>query len=652
MKKLLSCFLVAGLAMSACSGMPMVSASAEEADSPRIVGYLPDWTYSAYKTIDFSKLTHLNIAFCNPDTEGNLSCWIPDSEFHQIVEVAHENEVKVMAALGGGGGCDGYAPLLETSQEIADFNEKIMAFCEKYSLDGIDLDIEKGRGDVVWKNYAEWVDTLRVLCDDRGYELSTATAQWVAGDVSPETFSKFDFINVMAYDNDSSPTTHAGMDFTYASMNFFHEQKQIPKEKLVLGVPFYGRGYDANGKLDWNSYVPIKDLFAENILCYEMDEYNGIAYNGAETMAEKCRYARDYGGIMIWELSQDASGEYSMLKLIHDTLNPKPLTGDVNADGSLTIADLVLLQKWLLTLPDATLPNPAAADMNGDRILSTADLSLMKHELLGCVTEYVKPEVEAVYSTRYYPIEAIPLYYGPDLSYGIITTIPKDATLREIGYNQACDNWMCITYEEQTGWVRVNDEDGNATVWAEALAKKPVIYLYPEAETDVHITLELTESELSTTYPKYRNGWDVTAYPDGTLQNKADGSHHRYLFWDSVNCRTRFDYSKGFCVAGEDTERFLKEKLTESGLTESEMNEFIVYWLPLMEHNAYNLVTFQEEAYTNSAKLNITPTPDSLLRVFMVYVPLDAPVDIAPQTFKPFERNGFTVVEWGGTVIK
>ena len=88
------------------------------------------------------------------------------------------------------------------------------------------------------------------------------------------------------------------------------------------------------------------------------------------------------------------------------------------------------------------------------------------------------------------------------------------------------------------------------------------------------------------------------------------------------------------------------------GLTEDEMNEFIVYWLPLMEHNKYNLITFQSDVYTDSAKLNITPTPDSLLRVFMAYVPLEEAVDIEPQQLSTFERIGFTVVEWGGSRIQ
>ena len=88
------------------------------------------------------------------------------------------------------------------------------------------------------------------------------------------------------------------------------------------------------------------------------------------------------------------------------------------------------------------------------------------------------------------------------------------------------------------------------------------------------------------------------------------------------------------------------------GLSEDEMNEFIVYWLPLMEHNKYNLISFQKEAYTDSAKLSITPQPDSMLRVFMAYVPLENTVRVQPQQLEEFERKGFTVVEWGGCEVR
>lgn len=332
------------------------------------------------------------------------------------------------------------------------------------------------------------------------------------------------------------------------------------------------------------------------------------------------------------------------------------IPGDVNADGTFNISDVVMMQKWLLAVPDVKLEDWKAGDLCNDNILNVFDLCLMKRELIRTtVTTYIKPDHEVLYGS---PIgveaEEISMYLGPDTSYSVVETIPQGTILNELGVQENNNNWVFVEYEGQYGWIQMISNDGETLckILDLPVADKPVIYLYPEKETDVHVELELTEADLSTTYPKYNNGWDVVAYPDGTLLNKADGTHHKYLFWDAVNCRTRFDFSKGFCVAGSDTESFLKEKLTYMGLTEQEMNEFIVYWLPLMEHNAYNLISFQGEAYTNSAKLNITPTPDSMLRIFMAYVPLDNAVDIEPQQLETFERNGFTVVKWGGTEIK
>ena len=267
---------------------------------------------------------------------------------------------------------------------------------------------------------------------------------------------------------------------------------------------------------------------------------------------------------------------------------------------------------------------------------------------------YVEPDESFEYGVPFFVLkDGLKLYQGPDERYSTVAYIPADTRLIEKGAQKSNNEWLFTEYNGHYGWIKVFKEDGKTpTIFFEQVAKKPVIYLYPQQETDVHVELELTEAELSTTYPKYNNGWDVTAYPDGKLVNKADGTHHRYLFWNAVNCRTRFDFSKGFCVAGSDTESFLKEKLAYMGLNEDEMNEFIVYWLPLMEHNKYNLITFQGDAYTDSAKLDITPAPDSLLRVFMAYVPLEEAVDIEPQQLETFERKGFTVVEWGGSKIQ
>ena len=183
----------------------------------------------------------------------------------------------------------------------------------------------------------------------------------------------------------------------------------------------------------------------------------------------------------------------------------------------------------------------------------------------------------------------------------------------------------------------------------EQSSAKPVIYLYPEQETTVSVSLDYAGT-LTATYPAYENGWTVTAEPDGTLYDE-NGDEYSYLFWEGED-KTDYDFSKGFCVAGEDTADFLREKLAEIGLTPREYNEFIVYWLPKMQDNPYNLIAFQSERYTDTAKLDIDPTPDSLLRVFMAWKPLHKAQNIEPQMFAPFTRDGFTVVEWGGCEVK
>lgn len=177
---------------------------------------------------------------------------------------------------------------------------------------------------------------------------------------------------------------------------------------------------------------------------------------------------------------------------------------------------------------------------------------------------------------------------------------------------------------------------------------KPVAYLYPEAELEVTVKLDF-DGDLTCTYPAYNDGWTVTARPDGTLTD-AGGQTYNYLYWEGIS-NTDYDFSQGFCVPGRETAAFLEDALAQLGLTRREANEFIVYWLPRMENTPYNLISFQTDAYTDHAVLTVTPEPDSMLRVFMAWKPLDAPVELPAQDLPAFQRTGFTVVEWGGAEI-
>ena len=237
------------------------------------------------------------------------------------------------------------------------------------------------------------------------------------------------------------------------------------------------------------------------------------------------------------------------------------------------------------------------------------------------------------------------LRQGPATSYEIITVIPEGAEVVEIGYNFGNTDWLFVTYKEHSGWVAaefLEFQGGYA---------KPVIYLYPEKTIDVDVKLVFHDNAaLTVTYPQYNNGWKVLAHPDGKLINYADNREYSYLYWEGIG-DTKYDLSKGFVVKKEETIDFLQEKLAYLGLTPKEYNEFIVFWLPYLQESDYNLITFQTTCYTEAVELQINPKPDSMLRVYMVYKPLEKPISIPEQKLEPFTRKGFTVVEWGGAML-
>lgn len=177
--------------------------------------------------------------------------------------------------------------------------------------------------------------------------------------------------------------------------------------------------------------------------------------------------------------------------------------------------------------------------------------------------------------------------------------------------------------------------------------RKPIIYLYPEQAQDINVKV-LFKGDLTHTYPKYpKEGWSVHATPDGMLTDKKSGKQYSYLFWEG---ESDFQYTldKGFIVKSDDVANFLDDKLAILGLNRKEATDFITYWLPELEKNPYNLIHFSTDEYAENAPLEITPAPESLIRVFMVYRPLDAPTDIPEQSLEKAARKGYTVVEWGG----
>lgn len=181
------------------------------------------------------------------------------------------------------------------------------------------------------------------------------------------------------------------------------------------------------------------------------------------------------------------------------------------------------------------------------------------------------------------------------------------------------------------------------------VAYKPIIYLYPEKDMNVSVKLE-KYNNIITSYPKYDDGWNVYAKNNGKLL--YNNREYYALYWDEFN-DNNVNFKEGFYVKKENAIKFLEEKLDIIGFNNREANEFIMYWLPVLENNNQSLIYFEltEERESNN-KLIINPKPDSMLRVNMHVLKINHKVDIKEQELTTFKRYGFTVVEWGGVIHK
>ena len=256
---------------------------------------------------------------------------------------------------------------------------------------------------------------------------------------------------------------------------------------------------------------------------------------------------------------------------------------------------------------------------------------------------FVHIRITKIYSDCFFARTVIPMPYE----------IKLNGTLSDewcVGDQIACD-YENVYYDEKNDRVEVDMLSVEASAWEPDpnAVYKPVIYLYPEEKMEVSVNLILN-GKLTCTYPAYNDGWTVTASLNGMLTD-AKGQTYNYLYWEGETY-AQYDLSKGFCVKGEDTAAFLEAALDKLGLTRREANEFIVYWLPLMEQNPYNIISFQTDIYTDAVQLKINPDPDTLIRVFMAWQAADGFVELPEQELTAPERTGFTVVEWGGTELK
>ena len=312
--------IISGCKKSSASGDVIVVTSKS---SFRVIGYMTASNVSdgSALSFDFSRISYLNIAFVNPDQNGNFSTL---AGLDQVVAAAHAKNVKVLVSIGGGSAPAYYASLLADSMRTTVINN-IVQFMTDNQFDGVDVDLE---GALIDNNYEAFITGLSTALKPKSKLLTAAIATAYQSQYSDKALALMDFVNVMSYDktgpwNPSNPGQHSPYDMAVSDLSYWNGTRGIPKAKLNLGVPFYGYGFGTNAP----SSISFGDIVTQYPGAENTDQVtvNGggiIYYNGIPTIESKTTLAlNNAGGIMIWQLMQDAGGSKSLLNAINVTIN-------------------------------------------------------------------------------------------------------------------------------------------------------------------------------------------------------------------------------------------------------------------------------------------------------------------------------------------
>ena len=292
----------------------------------RVVGYFPYYRFSLNDKIQYCKVTHLNIAFANPETDGTIV--LPGNSGDLLKNVmdtarSQNSNIKIYIAIGGGWLSDEmwntYKNFLANPQDRPILIDKIVSYVLDNGFDGVDVDLE-------WKyvttGYSDFVIELRDALKEQSKGITAAyPSETRYSLITEEALNALDFINLMVYDYtgpwNPSPGQHSSYNHAKRGINFWKNKVGINPSKLTLGVPFYG--YDFQNSTTVKSFT-YGSMVASDVSNSEKDNVGNKYYNGRPTIANKVKLAaQNLSGIMIWELGQDSFSEYSLLETIHKT---------------------------------------------------------------------------------------------------------------------------------------------------------------------------------------------------------------------------------------------------------------------------------------------------------------------------------------------
>jgi len=288
----------------------------------KVVGYLSGGNFDRIDELELDRLTHLNLAFGNPDKDGNL-IFSGNREIEQVVNKAHEVGLKVFVSIAGGGTPDtALWKSMLMKKNRSDFIKNIVDYVEKNNLDGVDVDIEWNLFPTVGETYNPFVIGLKNALHAKGKGITSALGATGLPDIiSQEALQAYDFINVMVYDktgiwNPEEIGSHSPFTYAEEAIKYWTEDKNIPADRIILGVPFYGFDFTPPAR-----YINYSEIIQDNLLLAYVDSVDMKYFNGIPTIVKKTELAmKKLGGIMIWEISCDMPGDLSLLRALDQTL--------------------------------------------------------------------------------------------------------------------------------------------------------------------------------------------------------------------------------------------------------------------------------------------------------------------------------------------
>jgi GH18 family chitinase len=269
--------------------------------------------------IPYDQLTQINYSFLIPNGDGTFVPITNGWKLKQIVGTGHSKNVKVLISVGGWGWDNQFEAMAAAPQSRSAFVRNLTAFVQEYQLDGADIDWEYPDAGPSSQNFLSLIQELRAAMSDKRLTAAVVSYGEHGLGIPPESFEFLDFINVMTYDGPD----HGTMEQFEKGLAFWSE-RGVPKEKLIVGVPFYS--HVKNSSAEGMRYAKLVQADPAAAQVDEFDVYGSTqVYNGIPTIQKKTRIAMSKAtGIMFWALDHDTQGDLSLVNAIFHTVHSSP----------------------------------------------------------------------------------------------------------------------------------------------------------------------------------------------------------------------------------------------------------------------------------------------------------------------------------------